>query len=100
MLSDIGVPRRARARVRHARIAGHTTVAGMMRNTTEALQLEADVVEELGLEPILGSGDIPKIFADVSNDLYVDIVGGKVGLAGLCWDVVSDVLSDVANPFF
>lgn len=99
MLSDMGVPRHARARVRHARIIGRSAAAGMMRYTAEALQLEADVVEELGLEPVLDSGDIPKIVADVSKDLYSDIVAGKVGLADLCGDVVSDVLSDLAAPF-
>jgi len=92
------LPRRARAQLRRAHSVGLSTMAWLMRCSTEATQLEGCVIEDLGLDSVLESGDLPKIVADVSSDIYGDILSGKIGLVDICGDILVDVLSDLASP--
>jgi len=74
----------------------------LIRCSTEATQaideLESSIAENMGLDSVLENGDLPKICADVSHDVYTDLATGKAGLADICSDIVTDVLSGIACP--
>jgi len=74
-----------------------------MRSCTEATQavdrLEGGIAERFGLESVMGSGDLPKIVADVSHNVYTDVVVRKAGLVDIFGGVVKVVLNDLSSPF-
>jgi len=100
---SVDIPSPTGAHLRCAESARLGMVSACMRSCTEATQaiehLEGRIAEKLGLEPLLESGDLPQIIADVSHDMYGDIVAGKTGPIDIFSDVVMDVLRDIASPF-
>mmetsp|Transcript_10128 Transcript_10128/g.25371 ORF Transcript_10128/g.25371 Transcript_10128/m.25371 type:complete len:225 (-) Transcript_10128:385-1059(-) len=98
-LGGMELPRRAMAHLRLARSVGASGMAWLTRCSVEAVQLEDNIVEDLGLDSLLESGDLPKLVANVSSDVYGDVVAGKVGLLDICSDILVSVLSELVSPF-